>query len=52
MSDIKCPECGSHVLVYLGVLGTLTWLRCRQCGMDVHTTEPIAIESDDMEDDE
>lgn len=30
-----CPACGSEVLVLLGQLGRLLWLRCRDCGIDV-----------------
>jgi hypothetical protein len=33
-----CPACGSEVLVLLGQLGRLLWLRCRDCGSDKHTT--------------
>ena len=29
-----CPACGSEVLVLLGQLGRLLWLRCRDCGID------------------
>lgn len=31
-----CPLCGSEVLTLLGQLGRLLWLRCRDCGIDVH----------------
>ncbi len=29
----ECPTCGG-LLTLLGRLGSLLWLRCRQCGMD------------------
>jgi len=29
----ECPVCGG-LLVYLGRLGRLNWLRCRNCGID------------------
>jgi len=29
-----CPACRSTLAVVLGYLGTLLWVRCRQCGMD------------------
>lgn len=32
---IWCPACGASEFAELGVLGHLTWLRCRDCGLDV-----------------
>jgi hypothetical protein len=34
-----CPACGSHDFVYLGRLGRLEWLRCRNCGLDSTSQE-------------
>lgn len=30
-----CPLCESSTLVLIGTLGRLTWLRCRDCGIDL-----------------
>lgn len=32
---MDCKMCGGSVWVWLGRLGTLAWLRCRQCGCEV-----------------
>ena len=45
---IECPQCGGPG-TYLGTLGQLHWLRCRDCGMDFerHEAEVAADQDDD-----
>ena len=31
-----CPDCGGES-IYMGVLGTSVWWRCRQCGQGYRT---------------
>lgn len=33
-----CPMCGGPP-VYLGILGSLTWFTCRNCGMQFNRKE-------------
>ena len=35
---VECPLCGGDG-EFLGQLGSVTHLRCRQCGMEFHTEE-------------
>ena len=32
--DASCPICDSPEYFLLGILGKVTWCRCRACGMD------------------
>lgn len=41
-----CPLCGG-LGVLLGVLGTVTWLRYRDCGIDFRTADAIHASADD-----
>ena len=34
-----CPRCGSDRFTLLGLLGKVTWYRCRACGTDVPDVE-------------
>lgn len=38
---MRCDLCGG-VLVLMGVLGKLTWLRCRMCGHDRKLVDPCS----------
>ena len=38
-----CPQCSGESM-YMGVLGTSVWWRCRQCGWGYRTI----VEPDDM----
>jgi transcription elongation factor Elf1 len=40
---VACPVCNSQVAVYLGQLGNLRWLRCRDCGQDYHQPQAAAL---------
>jgi hypothetical protein len=33
-----CGACGG-TLEYMGILGNLIWLRCIDCGMEIHVTK-------------
>ena len=38
MVEAVCSKCGGQ-LCWLGTLGNMLWLRCRDCGMDFSVTE-------------
>lgn len=42
---MRCTCCGGPLML-LGTLGRLTWLRCRDCGVDQSTTETIEEEEE------
>ena len=31
----QCPVCGSERVTHLGTLGSVSWFRCDDCGMDL-----------------
>lgn len=41
-----CSHCGSENFCLLGALGSITWLRCRDCGMNM---ELEGAEVEDLE---
>ena len=41
-----CPYCGGPGML-LGVLGTVTWFRCRNCGIDFRASETVQPSADD-----
>ena len=46
MSEPSCPACDSFDATFLGTLGRLDHLRCRDCGMDYS----VSNEEDEVED--
>jgi hypothetical protein len=42
----ECPFC-SGPLIPLGSLGKLLWCRCRNCGSEVGTAQPVEEEEKD-----
>lgn len=38
---MNCPSCGSPNLFLLGRLGSITWIRCRDCGIDIRAKDEI-----------
>lgn len=42
-----CPQCGNPVKVLLGVLGNLTWYRCRGCGWEYDEPTNATEEDED-----
>jgi uncharacterized protein (DUF983 family) len=49
----QCPQCGGPGL-WLGTLGRVTWLTCRDCGWQYEADAPIDLddEDDDLGEDE
>lgn len=43
-----CPACGCPESVPLGTLGSLSWVRCRACGLD-HAESVPATTTPDLE---
>ena len=39
---MPCPCCDSNEAIELGTLGTLNWLRCRDCGFEYNQTAEVA----------
>lgn len=42
IDDDRCPLCGSKSISPLGILSSLYWWRCRQCGYDFPTAEALS----------
>lgn len=42
--SLTCPACGHTVLMWLGTLGNLTYLRCRACAAGIMCKEENLIE--------
>ena len=34
---MECPACNCEHFIHLGTLGSIAYLRCRNCGIDIQT---------------